>query len=272
MSMDKSAIEQIQKAEATATSNKAIAEVGALVPVIALPCEQQLHNMEKYLAGRMYFRGEYKTTAVKDFVKYGQQHQSEGAQCFVDPERMAACAFFNLGDEKTPGHGDWQAKLAMQKTAPFRALLSIDGEPKSQKTLAEWLEDWRDYVVAFNSEGEAVEIAKAVAAVRRLTIESSRKEDHDTQDFRQSRSALESVEARSDHGLPAGFRFECEPYLGLALRSFEVRLSILTGGDAPKLTARIRKLELQEQEMGQELCDKLESEFEMTTQMGSFSL
>lgn len=110
--------------------------------------------------------------------------------------------------------------------------------------------------------------------MRRLTIESSRKEDHEVQDFKASRSALENVEARSDHGMPSGFRFTCIPYNGLAERSFELRLSVLTGGDVPVLVARIKRLEAVQEEMGQEFMELLNDSFEdyeLITYLGKFS-
>lgn len=153
-------------------------------------------------------------------------------------------------------------------------MLGVDGSKMSQKTLAEFLEDWGDHIQAYNAEGDAIALTRAISAVRRLTIESSRKEDHEVQDFKASRSALENVEARSDHGMPSGFRFTCIPYNGLAERSFELRLSVLTGGDAPALVARIKRLEAVQEEVGQEFMELLNDSFEdyeLITYLGKFS-
>lgn len=272
--MDKSAIEQIQQAQTAEAVQTALDKVNLQTPVVVTPEKFDIQNLERYLAGRVRYRGNMSTISPEDFVRYCTDHDRTGAACFVDPEAMNAVTVFNLGTEEQPGHADYTAKLQLQKTAEYRAVLGIDGGKMSQKTLAEFLEDWGDHIQAYNAEGDAIALTKAISAVRRLTIESSRKEDHEVQDFKASRSALENVEARSDHGMPSGFRFTCIPYNGLAERSFELRLSVLTGGDAPALVARIKRLEAVQEEMGQEFMELLNDSFEdyeLITYLGKFS-
>lgn len=274
MSMDQSAIQQIQASVVVESLNATLNEHALDRPVVATPDDFKLNDLECYMRGRVRYRGKMNTAAIDAFVAFSKEHDTDGARCFVDAAGMDAKAFFNLGTEDEPGHADFTAYVKLEKTAEFKALLEIDGKKLTQKTLAEWLEDWQEYVQPYNGEGEAVDIVKAIAAVRRIEINASRKEDHDEQQFRASRSALESVEARSDHGMPAGFRFTCIPYQGLEKRSFEVRLSILTGDDKPVLVTRIRRLEQQQENMGNEFMEKLKVAFEenkMNTFLGNFS-
>ena len=49
--------------------------------------------------------------------------------------------------------------------------------------------------------------------------------------------------------IPATILFTCNPYHGLDDREFVVRVSILTGGDKPKISLRIVKLEANEEDM-----------------------
>lgn len=274
MSMDKSAIEAIQAARTVADLTQALKYANLEMPVAALPDNFKLANLEQYLPGRCRYRGAMKTVALKDFMDYCDAHADSGAACFVDPQKMTARSIFNLGDAAEPGHADFTAELSLVKTAEYSALLDLNGSRSNQKTMAEFLEDYQDSIVCFAGDGEVIPNSKAIAAVRRLTIEASRREDHESQDFKASRSALESIEARSDHGLPSGFRFECIPYNGLEIRSFDLRLSVLTGGDAPSLVARIKRLEEVQEEMGRELQEKLAGAFRNTdikTYIGSFA-
>jgi uncharacterized protein YfdQ (DUF2303 family) len=45
-------------------------------------------------------------------------------------------------------------------------LLAINGDRLSQKQIAEWLEDWSDFLLAFDAEGATMDISKAAQAVR----------------------------------------------------------------------------------------------------------
>jgi uncharacterized protein YfdQ (DUF2303 family) len=272
--MDSTAIEKIREGATVEAMQSALDKVQTSDPLIAAPSEFKIHDLEEFMPGRSRYRGSMSTSSPDDYVRYCCDHDSIGAKCFVDPESMSARAFFNLGTEDDPGHADFTASLKLDKTAEYRALCQVNGDRMTQKTLAEWLEDWSFMIQPFNGEGDTVDVKKAISAVRRITIEAHRKEDHEDQDFKASRSALESVEARSDSGLPSGFIFTCVPYNGLGERSFECRLSVITGGDTPKLVVRIKRLDVIQEDMGKEFMQLLSDSFEdweLTTYLGSFS-
>ncbi|QFT53514.1 DUF2303 family protein [Microbulbifer sp. THAF38] len=274
MTMDQSAVKEIKESQTTAELAKVIDQAKLSTPAMAAPKDFQILNLEKYQQGRTRYRGKMETTSLEDFEQYCMDFGNESAKCFVDPESMTAQTIFNLGTTQEPGHADFSAKLRLIKTAEFKALLQLNGDRSSQKNMAEFMEDYADNILCYTADGEAINTSKAIAAVRRLTIESSRKEDHSVEDFKSSRSALENIEARSDEGLPAGFKFECVPYNGLESRSFDLRLSILTGGDAPRLTARIKRLEAIQEAMGRELQQSLSSvlvQSQMKTYIGDFA-
>jgi uncharacterized protein YfdQ (DUF2303 family) len=274
MSMDKSAIQQIQESQTMAEANATIDNMALLNPVMALPNQFSIHDLENNLPGRVRFRGKMDTININDFIRYCGANDKVGSGCFVDPMDMTAKSFFNLGTEEEPGHADFTASLTLNKTPEFNAVLRVHGQQTTQKNLAEFMEDWQGNLAAYDSEGEIIHIGKAISAVRRITIESFRKQDSEVGDLKASKSAMESVEAKSDDGLPSGLMFMCVPYNGLVERTFDLRMSILTGGDSPVLVVRIKRLEVIEEEMSVEFMELLQDRFEdreIETYLGNFS-
>lgn len=271
--LDGNAISQIQNMAVASLSLDAIEK--SLCPAIVLPNDFKVSSLENLQEGRFRFRGEMKTTSISDFVKYSIKNAvEEGVSCFIDANEMSAETIFNIGTIGEPGHADNTALVKLKQTAPFSALLKIDGVKYRQKELAEWLEDWRDYLMAFDAEGNVLDIKQAISAVRRITIESTRSAEHEDHDFSAKRSVLESVEARSKDVMPTAFQFTCTPYDELKERSIKLRYSVLTGGDVPVLVLRIVQLENLEEQIAQEfrnlLCDEFD-ESEIETFIGKFS-
>lgn len=244
-------------------------------PAVAKPDGLEIVNLEKYQHNRYRFRGSLKTTSISDFVKYSIGYSyADAVRCFIDAEDMSAKTIFNLGTIDAPGHADNSAVIGLKKTSPFSAVLSVNGRKQGQKELAEWLEDWREFLLAFDAEGNVLDIKQAIGAVRRITIESSRSSDHEDSDFSANRSVMESVEAKSKDIMPAVFEFKCTPYEELQERAIKLRYSILTSHDTPALILRIVQLENLEEQMAQEFRDLLASKFEGTqieTFIGNFS-
>lgn len=244
-------------------------------PAVAVPNGLEIVNLERYQNGRYRFRGSLKTTSINDFVKYSVGYSdAPGVRCFIDAEDMTARTIFNLGTIEYPGHADNSALIVLKKTSPFSAVLSVNGRKQGQKELAEWLEDWRDHLLAFDADGNVLDIKLAIGAVRRITIESSRSSDHEDSDFSARRSVMENVEAKSKDIMPAAFEFKCTPYDELQERAIKLRYSILTSQDTPTLVLRIVQLENLQELMAQEFRDILSAKFEETqieTFIGNFS-
>ncbi|MCO4182605.1 MULTISPECIES: YfdQ family protein [Proteus] len=271
--LDGNAISQIQNMAVASLSLDAIEK--SLCPAIVLPNDFKVSSLENLQEGRFRFRGEMKTTSISDFVKYSIKNAiEEGVSCFIDADEMSAKTIFNIGTIGEPGHADNTAVIKLKQTAPFAELLKIDGVKHRQKELAEWLEDWRDYLMAFDADGNVLDIKQAISAVRRITIESTRSAEHEDADFSAKRSVLENVEARSKDVMPTAFQFTCTPYDELKERSIKLRYSVLTGGDIPVLVLRIVQLENLEEQIAQEfrnlLCDEFD-ESEIETFIGKFS-
>jgi uncharacterized protein YfdQ (DUF2303 family) len=211
----------------------------------------KVHDLEKLMSTRLRYRGALQTTVLDDYVGYVKAKANPVSDAFVNIDTMSAVAFFNLGNATSPGHGDYTATLKLPRTAAFAALCAIDGKKSSQKDLAEWLEDWNEFLVPEYAEGD-VTLARAIAAVRKITIKSKGEQSSVQNSMSASRAALEEIDAQSTNDLPVGFNFVCEPYLGLSSRKFRLGLSVITGDDKPALVLRWQQREATIEKIAQE--------------------
>lgn len=249
MTMDKSAIELIQQ---TAIAADGVRQELMPVGTVALPDNFCIHELESYLPQRLRFRGEMRTASIADFVSFVKAESVNGAG-FIDADRQAATVFFNLGTKEAPGHADHTATLKLKSTAAFNALSKIDGCRVDQRGMIDWIEDWATNLRAYGSNpGESKSLTEALAAIRQVTIKASKETESTEEDFRGARSTLEEVEAKSRIGLPGGFIFTCEPYLGLPAYDFQLRMAVITSGDKPALSLRIVRREAMEEAIAED--------------------
>lgn len=238
--MDKTAIQTIQdSAAAVALSAAAISGVGKHVPLAALPDNFELHSLEPYMPGRARFRARFKTSHILSFAEY---HTVHGPACiYINPDEMCATTIYNAGTVDDPGHGDHRASLQLEQTAPFREFLRFtrDGGKHDQRTIAEWVEDWREHVTGVDAEDQEIEPIRLAIALRKVDIEAARKVSSSEGDFAANRSVTENIEARASQGsLPSYVLFRCIPYHGLPEQVFAFRISILTGDDKLRFSTR----------------------------------
>lgn len=245
--MDSTAIAMIQQTAIDAHSTRLPTDLERRLT--AIPDNYTLHDLEKYLKGRERFRGTYATQFVADFVAYVKARKGEG---YIDADKHSAVVFFNLGTKEEPGHGDHRAVLTLKPTAAFNAMLKADGAKTTQRDMIDWLTDWAPNLCAISQDSKEIPSSQAITAIRQVTIEAKKSTENTQGDFNVARSTMEEVEARSKVGLPAGFTFECEPYLGLPKRAFFLRLSVNTNHEAPTLTLRIVRREAEEEAIAQD--------------------
>jgi uncharacterized protein YfdQ (DUF2303 family) len=254
--MDHTAIKQIQQGagieQAAASIEGGLAGNG----ITALPSDYKQHDLETFMPTRRRARGVMCTSAGPDFAQYVVAHAEEGACVFVDADEMQAVAVLNMGTPGNPGHTDNRAKLVLKRTAAYGALRQIAGNGVSQQRAAEFLEDWAEHIKCFNDEG-FVTPSKAIAAIRKLSIETMRKLESSEQSLSASKSAFESIQATSADPIPTTIYFKCEPYHGLTEREFVLRLGVLTGGDKPTIILRVVKQELHDEEMATEFAERV---------------
>lgn len=231
-------------------------------PTALLPENTNIESLERFSLERFRFRGAMKTTSIDDFTRYSKGYASvdKPARCFIDADNMTAHSVFNIGTLNNPGHADNVAAITLKKTAPFRALLAINGVRLKQKQIAEWLEDWSDYLLAFDADGNTMPISQAAQAVRRITIQQATQQDHEDGDFSGKKSLMQSVEASSKDVMPVAFEFKSVPYEGLGERRFSLRNSLLAS-DEPCFVLRIVQLEAQEEAIANEFRDLLIEKF-----------
>lgn len=259
----KEAITELAKAQAITAAQEATTEaIGDYNGnPVALPEDFSLHDTEAYAPTRRRARGQMHTSVLTDFGAYTEAHGQRGATVFVNPDSMAATAVLNLGSPDQPGHADNLATLTLKRTAAYTALLAkAQGQGLKQADVAEFLEDWAGQVKCF-SDTEEMAPPKAVAAIRRITIEALRKHESSEQQLSATRSAFENVQATSGGDpLPSHIYFTCEPYMGLQQRTFVLRLAVLTTDDKPKVSLRIVKAEQHQEEMAEELAQLVRDE------------
>lgn len=268
--VDATAIDQVRKMVIASEVNEKLVNMNR--PSVVLPDDVSLHSIEDLLAGRCRFRGAMRTTSIDDFSRYSTGFAAEGTRCFIDAGSMEAVTVLNIGTLDNPGHADNTAQIRLKKTAAYNALLDINGERKSQKELAEWLEDYADFITGFDKDGEVIQATKAAAAIRKITIEANSSADFEDNDFSGKRSVMESVEAKTKDIMPVAFEFKCVPFEGLKERPFKLRMSIITG-DRPTLVLRIVQIESVQEDIANEFRDLLVDKFkdsQVETFIGSF--
>ncbi len=264
MSLTKEAIQHIEKTQLLERVNTELAGIKTHAPLIALPEGVKLSDLEGHMEYRTSYRFGFSTKSITDFAEYCQEFDKEGAKCFVNSDHMHAETIFDLGTEQKPLHQRHTAKLKLDKTAAFRALLNINGERLNQKDAANFVEDWADNISVASKHGEAMTVSQAAKALREITIEQVRNLDSKVSDFGETMSAFEKVEAKNQDTIPATIEFTCNPYHGLANRAFTLRLSILTGSEKPQISLRVIKLEAQEEDMAEEFKEILTGKFDQS--------
>lgn len=254
--MDKSAIEAIREADATATTQAAVdaaMDVNTLCSIVAAPAGYVLHDLEKSLQTRRRMRGVMRTQSLADFVAFVLSYAQPGGAVFIDPKALEAHAVLNLGTFHEPGHADNLAILKAEPTAAFKALHAATASAMTQMVAAEFVEDWSDCVRCFSAPDKLIPTHQAIAAIRKLTIESLRKVESDQQSLRATTSTFEDVQAKSADPLPVQVVFKCQPAVFLAPREFVLRFGVLTGGKEPAIVLRMSKREEHEQAMAEEM-------------------
>lgn len=273
--LEAKAIELLQQSSVSDRLNSQIIEQVDF-QAAAVPDNFKLVNLEGFQAKRNQFRGKYRTNSIESFTQYTGAKSDEyehDSECFIDADSISAQAFFDIGVIAEPGHCRHSASVQLEKTSAYSSLLRVNGNHLSQREASDWLEDWLPNLQAFDSNGEAVHIKKAIGAVRQITIDAVRKLESEIGDLGESASLMERIDASSKETIPAVFIFTCEPYNGLDERRFELRLGVRTSGERPALVLRILRLEAEQEAIAKEFHEKLEHAFKgvaVNTFIGSF--
>lgn len=253
----KDAIEAIQHGAGIADASGAIRDAIATGSPLGLPNNYTLHDIERFLPVRRRMRGTMETSSIADFARYVAANKEAGACVFVAAQAIRAEAVLNMGTPEKPGHADNRAGLRPEATAAYSALKqAADGRPLPQSQVAEFLEDWAQHITCFGDDGSEIPTRRAIAAVRKITIDALRKVEACEQQLSVSKSTFESVSASSKDPMPRTIHFSCVPFHGIDARVFVLRLGV-RAGDIPALTLRIVNAEEHHEQMAQELAEKV---------------
>lgn len=222
----------------------------------AVPVNWKLEDIEKHLDQPTRHRLSIATHDLEAFAGVSNDTESPTKTCYVDDNKLGAVTFFNLGDAESPGHGDHKITLTLPPTAEYNELCRIDGQAMEQRAMAEWLEDWREFITPVWPNGvEGGNMTRAISVIRNLTIDAKKQTEHSVADFGAERSDLEKIEARGrDLPPPPRFIFGCIPYQGLSYREIELRLSVITSSNAPSYKLRMVRADLLKQNMADEFA------------------
>lgn len=269
MSLTKEAIQLITDTALEATGKA----LPTFTPTAVLPEGAKVLDLEKYQALRSRFRGTFSTHSLADFSAYVVDRAGAGARGFINQDEMSCILLFNLGDTIMPGHADDRAVLKLKATAGYTAVQRVAGERLAQKDLSDWIEDWHQYLTPVDAEGNPIPVAKAIAAVRTITIKATSESENTVGDTSASRSAMDQIEARSKETLPTALLFNVIPFEGLIEQQITLRISVITSGSAPVLKLRWVGEEVQREAIAQEfkavLEDKIGSAAKLS--LGSFA-
>lgn len=233
-------------------------------------------DLDKFETGRNRRRGEFNTSAVSSFAKFiNDKANLNNTAVFVDKDAMKAVAILNFEeDDFEQGHLDYRAIMTAKPTTVFDKLTAMHKQGRiNQKVFAEFLEDWAFIFKAINSDGEEIAISSAIGAVRQMRLDTSVVSDSSVGNFKESRSRLASIEAKSTHGaLPAFFEVTDPCFNELTATTIKLRLAISSNGDDPVFSLSIMGLEALIDAKSVELADLIGKELGDTVElyMGQF--
>tara|TARA_R110002074_G_scaffold83306_1_gene185451 strand:- start:771 stop:1595 length:825 start_codon:yes stop_codon:yes gene_type:complete len=252
--MDHTAIAEIQKSITTGRLNDELAELKLIsVPLIARPKEFDIQSLEQYMPAPTRQRGAIFTTSVNDFVQFTLDNKQEDATiCLIDAEAMKANARLNHGTSDSPGFSDHSITLALKETPDYVELQKINGSKKSQRDLAEWVEEYVDNLTFLSADGTEIPSTKAFTAIRNVKEKAVQESENKISNFEESRGVLASASMTTDN-MPAYIQMNITAYPDLEDRVFNMRVSYHK--DSGSFSLRVIKLTQIQDEMAVEFAD-----------------
>lgn len=234
--------------------------------VLFINHETKIADLEKYSKTKRRMNGSFETNSIAALAEFAVSTIKESSEidtpsCFVGEDGKASL-FFNFGSIENPLHQDLTGSVSLKKTAIFKAIENLKDEQLTQRELAEFIEDFNDYIVALDKNGEEILQSSAIAAIRDMSIEAQRNVGQKSEDYRDESSAFASVEAKFKGATPAYLKFNIQPFSEMSEYQFIFRISVLTTNDRINLTLRCARwdeiLEAVNVEFQEKLTEKLE--------------
>lgn len=212
-------------------------------------------DLEQHMPDRRRVRGTYATDHLESFKALVTDMKPDAPVLAKTADTsLSATAILNRdgnAGHKGLGHHDSLIKVALPASPEYVALMSH--AIADQRTLAEFIEDYDLEITCLDADGETLPTAKALSAIRKVTVEQVRSKETTESNYAASQSGFEAIEAKSVEVLPHRLLFRCVPFKGLGERVFPVRLGIRTGGEKPQFTLKIVR--------HQEITDQIGEEF-----------
>lgn len=230
----------------TVLENSALNHANDLVDqgkdIILLSDSARVHDLEKFSATKRRMSGSFKTSSIASLTEFAKSTINESAEidspsCFISDDGHAKL-IFNFGSTEKPLHQDLGANINLKKTAVFTEISRLKDERLNQRELAEFIEDFHIYTTALDKDGKEINQSVAIAAIRNMSIESSKSVNQTTEEYKDTSSAFASVEAKFKDATPAYLKFEIPAFNEIDERVFIFRISVITSDDRIKLALR----------------------------------
>lgn len=229
-------------------------------PFAAVPPGYTLESLEAFRPIADHFKETYQTSDIESFAEYCTEYMVD--RVFIKAESMSADVVFDSGTPEVPLHRRHKAKLVLKRTPLYNAVTLMDARREiSQRDLADWMQDWRNEIMPVGDNGDAIEIKRAIQAIRNFSVQATKKSDHVEENLKASRSAFASIEATNNSNLPDIIVAKGEPYLGLPAIDMTLRVKYLLD-DPPQFRLTLVRPDVLEQEIAKSFVDKLQQAFD----------
>lgn len=210
--------------------------------IIFLSDNSSIHDLERFSKTKRRMNGEFTTSSISALVEFAESTIEESSEidtpsCFVGEDGQASLVF-NFGSIGNPLHQDLTASVNLKKTAIFKAIENLKDRQLTQRELAEFIEDFNDYVVALDKNGDVIIQSSAIGSIRDMSIEAQRNVGQKSEEYRDESSAFASIEAKFKGATPAYLKFKIQPFSEMSEYEFIFRISVLTTNDCISLILR----------------------------------
>ena len=222
--------EAMKHIEGMAKAGEIVKAPNVKFDAVLVPNDMAVQSTEYLQEFKNRYAGMFSTDSIKSFSEYVNK-QSEKV-CFIASDEPTAMAVFDLGTIEEPLHAVHKARVELERTAPYKALIDFCSGRADQNDLAIFMEDFRFCVIATDDTGEEMDTNKAIMAIRKITVDTKNKTESEIKTFSTNKSINEQIEASSNGDpLPAFITFSCVPFRGLKQRDFPMRVcaSIVRG-------------------------------------------
>lgn len=241
--MDQSAIKTIRDMAVVETENNALKDI-VDKPMIIVPNDYKLIDLEQYEPTPSQFRGTFKTTLIDEFAGYINTNGTDKTCIFINPDTEIAAAIIDMGTANNPEWGKHRAELKLKKLPEFKKLTELNNTVLSQLDFIDFAEDFAGSIQFVNDEMVPIDFRQAIAAIRKLTINSTQNSESTVGNFNASHSSLDAIEIKANGSKPPhGFTFTCAPYDAFPDLAINCQIRYLTEGKNVNLKFRVSLLD-----------------------------